>query len=268
MKTLLIKVLVLTIMLFIGMQSAFAALLVAPLRVAFENRERTQEVILINQSDKRHTYRLEWVERSANENGTYNELSEEDTFNRASGLIRFSPRQVSLAPGERQVIKLLLRKPADLAKGEYRSHLRFVAIPPTLDSGEDEVTDGIAMKMHMFLSYSIPVIVRNGIEDALVNIGDTTLIQEGGKYKLRTELYKDTKWSTSGNLVALQQRNSQQEVVARLNNVNIFHESNKRTAELVLMDPNTPLSGPITIKYEGIYESLGKTLAEKSIVIQ
>jgi P pilus assembly chaperone PapD len=268
MKTILIKTVLSTAILIIAMQSAFAALLVAPLRVAFENRERTEEVILINQSDKRHNYRLEWVERSANEDGTYTELEQTDAFSKASNLIRFSPRQVSLAPGERQVIKLLLRKPADLPEGEYRSHLRFVAIPPDLSVDSDSATSGIAMKMHMFLSYSIPVIVRNGVGEAMVNIGEAKLRTVDGKIEMDAELFKDSAWSVSGNVVAVQLVDGEEKVVARLNNVNLFHEVNKRTVRLIVLDQKTPISGQVTLRFEGIYEFLGKTIAEKTLVIQ
>lgn len=252
----------------LSVQNVHASLLVAPIRVAFEDRDRTQEVILINQSDKRLTYRLEWVERIANENGSYTEIDATTDFNTASSFIRFSPRQVTLEPGQRQVIKLLLRKPANLPKGEYRSHLKFVVIPPSLDEDTDNLTGGIAMKMHMFLSYTIPVIVRQGEPRFELQIGDIQQVEKNGKFALRAELLKQSDYSVSGNLVAFQSNDEEQKVVARLNNVNIFHEVSKRNAELILMDPSTPLAGSLTLRYEGIYENLGKTIAEKKVNIQ
>jgi len=253
----------------IGIQSASAALLVAPIRVAFDERDRTKEVILINEGDERRTYRVEWQEQTVDAAGGYVALDEAAEFNRASSMIRYSPRQVTLEPGERQIIKLVVRKPADLKQGEYRSHLKFTAIPTGLEASQDPAGPGIGIKMHLFMSYTIPVIVKQGSQEPSVMIGNTSLRENDGRYFLQTELYKDSIFGVSGDLVALQaQANGEQKEVARLNNVNFFHELNQRTAKLVLLAPEQALSGSLTLRYEGKYEFLGKVLSEKSIVIQ
>ena len=48
-----------------------------------------------------------------------------DVKNFLKNMVRISPSQVRLAPGERQIVKLAIRKPKDLAEQEYRSHLAF-----------------------------------------------------------------------------------------------------------------------------------------------
>ena len=43
----------------------------------------------------------------------------------AADLVRYSPRQVELAPGEVQTVRIQIRKPEGLKDGEYHSHLVF-----------------------------------------------------------------------------------------------------------------------------------------------
>lgn len=263
------KIMLCLFCLILSVNCANASLLVSPLRVTFSDRDRTDQIILINQGNDRRTYRLEWIEQTVDEKGKYIVLEESADFNHASDLIRFSPRQVTLNPGERQVIKLLLRKPANLKEGEYRSHLKFTAIPSDMDDSDTSGGAGISMKMHMFMSYSIPVLVKHGNEQPSVRIGNTFLTQKDGKYSLQTELFKDSKFGMSGEVLAIQQmENGEEKIVARLNNVNVFHEVNRRQVTLVMMNPEQPISGSLTLRYQGKYEYLGTTLAEKTTFIQ
>lgn len=249
------------------MSQSSANLLVAPTRVAFEDRSRTEQVILINQSDTAQTYRLEWVEQTMNSLGEYEELSEEQHFNRASEFVRFSPRQVTLQAGERQVIKLLARRPANLANGEYRSHLKFVAIPTDLNQ-EDANVEGMAMKMHLFLSYSIPVIVKKGEIRTSASINNARAIYTTAGQRLKVTLSKTGAFGVSGDLVAYQKNSlGKEEVVARLNNVNLFHETNSRDVSLMPINTNKAIIGEVLIRYEGKNEFLGKTLSEGVFLI-
>lgn len=242
---------------------SYANLLISPTRVAFEDRSRTEQVILINQSDAAQTYRLEWVEQTMTDSGQYVELTEDQEFNRASDLIRYSPRQVTLQPGERQVIKLLARRPAGLANGEYRSHLKFTAIPSDLNSEEEQIGQGMAMKLHLFLSYAIPVIVKKGEEKASASLEDVNAIYTDAGQRLQVTLSKRGNFGVSGDLVAYQKNSvGNEEVVARLNNVNLFHETNSRQVALIPIDKNETISGEVLIRFEGKYEFLGNTLSE------
>ena len=99
-----------------------ASLLISPTRIAFGDRDRVQRVTLINSSSEVKTYRLEWVEQRVNNQGGYEILTPEQAaiFPVASKYIRFTPRQVTLQPGQRQTIKLLARRGKDIQNNEYR----------------------------------------------------------------------------------------------------------------------------------------------------
>ena len=117
----------LLVVLLLSCQSVLAQLSVSPKRVIFEGRERSQELLLLNTGDTSKTYRIHFKQLLMTEQGGFAAV-ESPAFS-ASQAVRFSPRQVTLAPGSSQTVRLLLRKPKGFADGEYRSHLTFSELP-------------------------------------------------------------------------------------------------------------------------------------------
>ena len=149
--------------------SAFASdLMVTPTRIVFGERDRSAEVHVVNRGTQPATFRIEFVQMRMDESGAMAEIetpNDKELF--ADPLVRYSPRQVELAPGEGQSVRLLLRKPEGLASGEYRSHLLFYAVPDA-DSGNDIERELAAdpktfsVQIRAIYRISIPVIVRHG----------------------------------------------------------------------------------------------------------
>lgn len=140
-------------------------LAVAPTRVVFEGRERSESVTLINQSDKEQTFRVFFEQRRMNAEGALEGAAEPAPGElHADGLIRYSPRQVTIAPGSTQTIRLLARPPGDLANGEYRSHLVFQTVPDNVGVSIEAPTNDKEISVNLVPIYgvSIPVIVRRG----------------------------------------------------------------------------------------------------------
>ena len=142
-------------------------LTVTPTRVSLEGRTRSAQIALINRADRTTTYRVSFTRMRMSEDGGFVEVTEPEPGERfADPLIRYSPRQVTLEPGESQTVRLLLRKPADLEPGEYRSHLLLHAVPADLgNSIETEaagVDEGLAVRLVPIYRVAVPVIVRHG----------------------------------------------------------------------------------------------------------
>ncbi len=154
---------------------------VTPTRIIFEDRDRSSQVLLVNRGETRATFRIEFVQMRMDEDGVMAEVSEpneRELF--ADPLIRYSPRQVTLEPGASQTIRLALRKPADLAAGEYRSHLLFYAIPPDapdvdVEANPEQAGEGFKVDIRAIFRISIPVIVRHGDLPVQFEIADLAL---------------------------------------------------------------------------------------------
>lgn len=169
-------VLLCTYFVYILPQISWANLLIHPTRVNFQSNERSQILTLANTSNKTNTYQLQWKENVAMPDGGYREMeeSEKNSYPLASQFIRFSPRQVTLRAGERQSVKLLLRRARNLEDGEYRSHLLFKALPaaPADDTGP---VIAPTMNIDMVINFAIPVALRVGDYNAVVTVEDAEI---------------------------------------------------------------------------------------------
>ena len=251
--------------------SLHASMLISPTRIAINDRERSGEVILINTGDKTQSYRLQWEQKRALSEGGYVDLDEQQSknFPTASNMLRFSPRQVTLKPNERQVVKLGVRRSKDLADGEYRSHLLFMALP-TEDKVE-QTTGAAGIQLKLLLNYSIPVFVRKGKLNYDVVINEAHIEQnekdDGTQYKIVVAFARSGIHGTYGSIQAYwTPNNSKEEIkVGTLNGVNLFAELNTIKREVTWQPTTPPTSGKLRIAYEGGQEFSGKVLAEKVI---
>ena len=185
-------------------------LVVAPTRVVFEGRTRSSFISLLNNGSEAGIFRITVVNMRMTETGQFEKLEEDaeklpgEAF--AEGMFRYAPRQVELAPGQSQAVRILLRKPKDLAAGEYRSHLLIQRLPKEGTAGrsiETAKTDGITVNLVVVPGVALPVIVRHGevaAEAAISNLGLTDLPQ--GRKGLSFRISRSGNKSVFGDLTA------------------------------------------------------------------
>jgi fimbrial chaperone protein len=171
------------LVLFTGIFSSVQAagnLMVTPTRIVFEQRDRSAQITLVNRGDKSSLFRISFLRQNMTENGQFLPVEEGASGMFSDPLIRYSPRQVSLPPGQSQVIRLALRKPGDLAKGEYRSHMLFQALPESSSSSVEKITqqksEGITIELIPIVGVSIPVIVRHGELSSKVELANPAIV--------------------------------------------------------------------------------------------
>jgi hypothetical protein len=149
-------------------------LMITPRRIVFEGQRKTQELNLANAGKDTARYLISMLEIRMNADGTFEQIIVPDSGqNFASSYVRFFPRSVVLGPGEVQTVKVQLIKQSQMEPGEYRSHIYFRAIPPERPLGEKEFTPdtaGIAVHITPVFGISVPVIIRNGENEAAVSL--------------------------------------------------------------------------------------------------
>ena len=164
--------------------AALADLMLFPTRVVFEKNQRAAQLELINNGQDKSTYRINLVNRRMSETGEFSAAGSPvpgEQF--ADDMLRYSPRQVVLAPGVGQTIRILLRKPADLPVGEYRSHLQFDLVPEasgasSIDARATSLApDEVGVQLKALVGVSIPVIVRQGDTAASVSLAGLELLR-------------------------------------------------------------------------------------------
>ncbi|MBU3016730.1 fimbria/pilus periplasmic chaperone [Paraglaciecola agarilytica] len=264
-----VRLLFFSIILFTCAQhSANAELMVSPTRLVFNERDRAKELVLINSGNKQITYRLEWQEKKALVAGGYADIqkSEVVNFRTASQMMRFSPKQVSLKPGERQIIKLALRKPKGLKDDEYRSHLLLKALPP-LKQADSKA--GMSITLNVQMSYSLPVSVRQGAFDSNAKFENYAFQYDqstniGG---VSVRLSKSGKHASFGNILAYWAPNSDEpkKLIARVNAYSIYPELTESQTNLIWLNEKfEPENGELTLVYEGTGEYRGTVFDSKT----
>lgn len=246
-----------------------ADMLISPTRIAMNDRERSAQVILINTSNETKSYRVGWAQKKALPDGGYQDLNEQQSsdFPIASNMLRFSPKQVTLSPGGRQTVKLGARRPKGLANGEYRSHLKFTALPPPDSVVAAEET---SIRIAVMMSYTIPVILRQGplvynVDLKTVDVKQST-VKGNSKYELLISASRSGTSSTFGRIRAYwtPNNNSKEIDAGVLNGVHFFPETSQFDKTIIWqLDSYPPISGKLRLVYEGQKEFRGKILAEK-----
>lgn len=251
----------LTLLSILIMNTASANLMIAPQRVVLEERQRSASVNLINTASTTTTYRLHWVQKKQKTDGQYMDLpADSNEVPNASSMLRFSPRQVTLAPGEKQTVRIAVRRHKNMDKGEYRSHLLFQALP----NKDIEVASGkgAKIKINLLLGFAIPVIVRQGKLNGMANVTKVEIKKTASKgktfYGAQITVKRKGSHTTYGTLKVLWKPmlTSRYKQIAILNNIALYPESSsvQYYAGLKNYKPN---NGYIKVIYEGRKEYEG-----------
>ncbi|GKT12385.1 MAG: fimbrial chaperone protein [Thiomicrorhabdus sp.] len=234
--------------------TAQASLLIAPLRVNFEDRERSKTVIIMNTGKTTNTYRIGFKNMQQLPDGEYKNISSEEEVDPslffADDMIRFSPRQVTLKPGARQQIRLSLRKPENLESGDYRSHLAFTQLPnPDMLESRPE-NQGI--KLYMLTSFSIPVLVRQGQLSINSKIMSARINKtKHDTWQVEVDVSREGNFSTFGKLIVFWRPNasSSYQELNFLDNSTLYRETKRRTINIALKESQVQ-SGQFKVVYE------------------
>ena len=180
-------------------------LLITPRRVVFEGNRRSFDLNLANIGSDTATYSISFVQIRMKDDGGFETISQPDPGqNFADKNLRFFPRSVTLAPNEAQVVKLQLLRGAQLAPGEYRSHLYFRSVPKINARGEEKIlrdTTTISVSITPIFGITIPAIIRVGESNTKVTLSDLSLsIAEDGTPYLGLKFHRSGNFSVYGDI--------------------------------------------------------------------
>jgi P pilus assembly chaperone PapD len=253
--------------------AADAGVLVAPTRLVFEGRERSGEFVLVNEGDRVERFRISLADRRMNEQGRLepvDELGAEE--HSARGMLRFSPRQVELRPREPQTIRILLRKPGDLERGEYRAHLQIQQIPPPRPAAPaDDGPRRFGVRIQPIFGVSVPVIVRHGTLGASGRIDGLELVRlDAESMALRFAIHREGDRSLYGDVVAHWLPAGGEAVeVGRTNGVALYTPNGSRPFSLPLEFPGgvVPKGGRVKLRYVEPENAGSSLIAEAGLVL-
>jgi len=183
---------------------AAAELLVAPTRVVLTPQTRSSELVLVNKGSETAAFRISLENRRMREDGSLEDASTAQAGEAfADDKLRYSPRQLVLEPGARQVVRIMASAPGDLAPGEYRSHLRLMSAPVSAGkaavAGETPAGNSLSIELVAIRSLTIPVILRVGTLEASVTM-DSAAMAEDASDQLVVRLTRSGTRSTYGDV--------------------------------------------------------------------
>ena len=252
-----------------------ADLMLFPTRIVFEKNQRAAQLELINQGKTPETYRLSLVNRRMSETGEFAPADAPEPGERfADAMVRFSPRQVTIAPGSSQTVRMLLRKPENLEPGEYRSHLQIDRLPDPEGGGSIEGANDpgrIGVTLTALVGASIPVIVRQGDTHAVVRLTQLALLPASAEpASIAFEIDRSGDRSVYGDLVVtFTPRSGTPLEVAKAGGVAVYVPNALRRARMPLRLPEgVPLSGgTLRVTFRERADAGGKVLAESTLAI-
>jgi hypothetical protein len=237
------------VMFFFDLSAAVQAagnLMITPTRVVFEQRTRSAQVTLVNQGTETSDFRISFIRQNMTESGQFVPVAEDEAGMFSDTMIRYSPRQVRLPPGQSQVIRLLLRKQRDLEDGEYRSHMLFQTLPSAATTSVENITDnipeeGITIELIPIVGVSIPIIVRHGDLENKVTLSDVKIkpaTESGGSPVIAVSINRTGNSSAYGDFRAIfTPLGGQAVIVAQANKVAVYANVDKRRFVMPLTVP-------------------------------
>ena len=249
-----------------------------PTRIVISGGQRSAQVEIVNRGDKPETYRISLVNRRMNEAGDIipaDAPGSGDQF--ADAMVVYSPRQVTLQPGQSQTVRVSVRRPADLAEGEYRSHLQFerqADINPqnNLENVNVPGKAQVSVNLEALIGASIPVIVRQGQTQAEVRLESLALspAAEGRAPTLGFVFRRQGNQSVYGDVVAsFTPANGKAVEVGRFSGVAVYVPNATRRAQIPLRPPAGLVlrNGVLRLTYSEQAAAGGRLLADAQLVL-
>lgn len=219
---------------------------ISPKRVVFGAGDRSATVFVFNQGTAPATYSVDTVERLMRPDGQIVAVAELPEAERAAAtarlrsaqsMVQFTPRRVTLQPGQSQAIRVRALRPGDLAEGEYRTHLTVTAVPPedvgvTAERALDPNAGELGVRVTALFSLSIPVIVRQGRPEVRAALQNPRLSGQSAS----VDLVRGGAASVYGDLEvrAAARGRREPEVIGRVRGVGVYPEIERRTLQVPL----------------------------------
>lgn len=254
-----------------SVQDAFAVRLTLK-RIVFEGSRRADVMTLVNDRAEAQTYRLRWQDMRMTGDNRLEPVSDgqvDAMLKPARDMVVFAPRRVTIAPGETQQIRLMLRKPAGLADGEYRSHLVVMPEKEAVRFDDSGQNAGTSVDLKMLAGISFPVIVRQGKLTAAASLGDLRLTRQGQDYDLQLSLKREGDRSLYGDFSLYCGGNTKQPVY-QLRGIAVYPEIPSRNIHFTFPAPESDCSS-LRVVYRAAQDDAvyrGQVIAEATVTLK
>jgi P pilus assembly chaperone PapD len=149
---------------------------VSPTLVLFDGETGTKAITVKNTGAKEHVYRVSLINFRMAPDGGMSVVTTpvENEHFATGGMVRFTPRELTLAPGGSDVVRLQVMNPRP---GEYRTHVIVQQVPDVdaLQAPPFERGQSVNMDLQAVFGVAVPLLIRQGNPSVTVSFGDAHL---------------------------------------------------------------------------------------------
>ena len=261
-----ILLLLATISLVPALAKAAAVLFIYPTLIVFEGNQRSAAITITNRGDETGTFEMSWTDMTMTPEGGLIKHDGEAPWS-VQNYVRYSPRRVTLAPAESQVIRVAVRRGLDIPEGEYYSHFRVLTLnsedltAPVSEADEDATASSIVIEARS--AVAIPIVWRNSAASPDASIEAVQI--DSAANKISVDVRRHGRLSVRGYLHVFEKsadggRNALAEPVPLV----IYPSIDARTMDIELND------GVIAANLSGgteVYYSPDLEMSDQSVVI-
>ncbi len=223
-------------------------LMISPTHLSIDDKNHAGTIVVVNSGQKTVRYRLDLVDMQMSSDGQLQRLQ---TSNSAAPYIRLSPREITLAPGGSQKVRILSTTPGDSPAGEYRSHLEF--IPIRRNTGMTPSQPGSALKINLDVSIvvTIPLFLHTGRVYSAASLSDASFKVSAAGSSVRFKLGREGNESLRGDLnISFKPAKGGSVALAQMKGLAVYYPNSSRTVQLALPKDLSALGeGEIEIKF-------------------
>lgn len=155
--------------------NAWGNLVVYPTRVTLSKQENVGKLTLKFTGNQKTKFHIKTVYYQQTPDGRLIQLdSKSEPKDSAAQMIRFSPRSVTLEPGEVQVVRIMSKRRIEAANGEYRVHVLFESAKQDSPDKKDK-NSSISTNLVINMGVAIPVIYRHLSEPAQAKLKQVSI---------------------------------------------------------------------------------------------
>lgn len=165
-----------------GMEGS--VLFVAPHRLIITPAQKSETINVSNKSAEARRYDLSLVDQVMTPEGV-TQRADTGPYS-AKKLVDYRPKRFTLKPGDSQVVRVVVSRPAGLGDGDYHSHLMFREVPlgrkdkENLPQEKTDVEKTVTFEIRTLYGLGVPIIVQQGKVASEIAMGDPA-IGSGGK---------------------------------------------------------------------------------------
>lgn len=180
--------------------SSYANLQVFPTKVMISSRQKTGTVTVRNKTKDKMTYKVSAVFYEQDYMGRMSPIDDPgvEKFSIIENL-RYSPKRITLEPGQEQIVRFMVRKSNQLPNGDYRAHIRFEPIKKMVPNLVEK-SSGMQMQIDARIAVNIPIIFSKGNDDRNLKLTDFNLKKENEKLSYNFKIKKEGNYFPFGTV--------------------------------------------------------------------